>query len=833
MAQQLPYEQNAFRAVHADGAHQAPATPWNQLMEQAVHGAVSALDKAATDAVQLEDFSADQQADYHLNLIREQADTALQQRLSLPDGDDESFYEANGVLRKNKVMDFLSFYRKGADRLAGLGVTPQTREQIFWKTQNTLMGVVDNLARRGVEKQKQLAMKSLEDNYNLALSQNRWEDAAQIAEQGAENFLYSKEHGNLLAFNARKTGVRNTIPQLMINSPELVAKMKANGELDEFFSPAEQAQLMKDVLKRRDELNREAANKYTLKDGRFKKNGDPKEQSWFVQANNLLTRSGSFDRDSINFYSDVIQGKNMDENIRHMRQLMIAEAKSFDPNADPLDWEGEFKAKWSSFRIGDKQLFPDAYINEVFRKGREDYDEVMAGGIPYKKMLDNLKDQALLINRNGEAWKNIQERKNNKDEFLPGGQMYETYAESLGLSRSDDEENKVKILRKIAQAEQDARETDILEKFQTWRKTEEGKKANPLEQASKLQQFIKDATGTDLNLKKESEPINNLRQEQEASFGSFRAEHPLFLGFPTADNPIPRQVSTTLAYDAKQTEGLGLTEALLPKSMMKGVKPGKTVVEVEYDNGRVQYFTVKGACEGNSVLLSQERAYQGWDTNEVKTGRIASLTPEQGKSDLERQEEIFGQIASKDIGTAIIYSEARRDRNGNLMVYHLPKWDGGGAYEVGGVNSRYHPKEAAELKYLVEHKHYAQAERRLNEIIMEYTNPAGMLIQSARLSKGVEFIMRDVYFNSGAGGAGRVLRRALGLPGNATREQQLEELKKYRKNPRMLREKLMEARKWLYDSITQARPEKRKAYAGWMNRLSYVEGAAGRMDARV
>jgi hypothetical protein len=36
-----------------------------------------------------------------------------------------------------------------------------------------------------------------------------------------------------------------------------------------------------------------------------------------------------------------------------------------------------------------------------------------------------------------------------------------------------------------------------------------------------------------------------------------------------------------------------------------------------------------------------------------------------------------------------VYFEARRDKNGHLVVYDLPKNDGGGDYEVAGINLKY------------------------------------------------------------------------------------------------------------------------------------------------
>jgi hypothetical protein len=52
----------------------------------------------------------------------------------------------------------------------------------------------------------------------------------------------------------------------------------------------------------------------------------------------------------------------------------------------------------------------------------------------------------------------------------------------------------------------------------------------------------------------------------------------------------------------------------------------------------------------------------------------------------------------RSIAGHIINWEARRDSKGRLTVYILPEGDGGGKYEVAGINERYHPKKAAELR---------------------------------------------------------------------------------------------------------------------------------------
>ena len=107
---------------------------------------------------------------------------------------------------------------------------------------------------------------------------------------------------------------------------------------------------------------------------------------------------------------------------------------------------------------------------------------------------------------------------------------------------------------------------------------------------------------------------------------------------------------------------------------------------------------------------------------------------------------------------AIVDFEARRV-NGKLAIYHLPANDGGGAYEVAGINVRYHPVEAARLKALIEAGRYDQAEAAVVDYLLNYTKPAAGWTTDA----GVEFYLRDCVFNRGPKGAARILQRALAV----------------------------------------------------------------------
>lgn len=108
---------------------------------------------------------------------------------------------------------------------------------------------------------------------------------------------------------------------------------------------------------------------------------------------------------------------------------------------------------------------------------------------------------------------------------------------------------------------------------------------------------------------------------------------------------------------------------------------------------------------------------------------------------------------------AILEFEARRDSKGRLKVYDLDPLDGGGAYEVAGINERYHPVEAEELADLIQKGQYEQAEIRAREIILGYTDFAASWTNVA----AIESYLRDTAFNRGPRGAARILQRALGV----------------------------------------------------------------------
>lgn len=107
----------------------------------------------------------------------------------------------------------------------------------------------------------------------------------------------------------------------------------------------------------------------------------------------------------------------------------------------------------------------------------------------------------------------------------------------------------------------------------------------------------------------------------------------------------------------------------------------------------------------------------------------------------------------------IVNFEARRDKSGHLCVYNLPANDGGGRYEVAGINERYDKVAVDKLVEMINAGQYDEAESFAEEYIAENTDPAELLSDIPCL----ESYLRDIVFNRGQKGCVKTLQLALGV----------------------------------------------------------------------
>ena len=105
----------------------------------------------------------------------------------------------------------------------------------------------------------------------------------------------------------------------------------------------------------------------------------------------------------------------------------------------------------------------------------------------------------------------------------------------------------------------------------------------------------------------------------------------------------------------------------------------------------------------------------------------------------------------------ILDVEARRDSKGRLEIYPLPEGDGGGTFEVAGINDRYHPEAAKDLAALISTGQYDEAEEYASDYLFCYTHR----VNEWHPDEIIEGYLRSCAFNRGDGGAAWMFQYAL------------------------------------------------------------------------
>jgi len=118
-------------------------------------------------------------------------------------------------------------------------------------------------------------------------------------------------------------------------------------------------------------------------------------------------------------------------------------------------------------------------------------------------------------------------------------------------------------------------------------------------------------------------------------------------------------------------------------------------------------------------------------------------------------------MSYRDDIAEFIYRHEARFEDGHIAVYHPPKGDGGGDFEVAGITKRHHPFAANTLRAHIEAGNYAEAETMALAFILKFTDTIIHLLGIQRF--GPELFLRDCVFNRGETGAVKILQMALGI----------------------------------------------------------------------
>ncbi len=227
-------------------------TPHVQPMGGMLDAAVQAGLGAGEQYAELKDFGESQQAEHQRRLNDLQMRDEFESKIRLPWGAEGGFYDSEGNRREDEVNAFIIKWQEKNNKI----------HRPFWLAKNAmrekgdLMQANDALASRvdlmTLDAEAKNRKQAFQDNYDLAVEQKDWSGAHRVIERAVEAGQITRGRGDEMRLKVDKTSALLNFKNLAATNPDLAAEMINRGELDGYFSAAEQDEMMRS-LRRQDD----------------------------------------------------------------------------------------------------------------------------------------------------------------------------------------------------------------------------------------------------------------------------------------------------------------------------------------------------------------------------------------------------------------------------------------------------------------------------------------------------------------------------------------------------------------------------------------------------
>lgn len=831
---------NGAHAQLGDGATPLPTPDIGiQAARQANQRGAAALDATINQYFRIQDFGESQKIESQLRQETADFDTEFERRASLAPGSSESLYDEHGALIQSQLDNLVSQYTNNIGELRGNFITPEAG----MRSDATRQQVSDSLRLRAYGKAAELGIRRtrehFQDNYNLAITNEDYDGAGQAIADARDNGIITGEKADIMLLELRDTALlaraqkqneedpvafwnelddenspyadlpyskRLQLQRLAALSMQgfsrpFVKSVDANNAKADKASGTASSSASSGSAKKQKEIYNPAPSNITrnLHDIWRKYNGDFKDGQGKIDAMPYLAEQG---RAMITSPNDPTEA-----------EMVIALYKQFGQGED---YAKSMIKQWQSDLTRPQGFDPKTTLSHAAQVG----------------YFTRAEDAAIL------ALEQEKEKKQEDDEWTPADEARLKAAKDKRKDTADNVQSLLLANLDIWKAEQ--------------QHSNSGKELTELEIANRLWDSISayqpDKNITDNDQYRKNEKLNitqasNLHVRRMAAAQARNIDLKNELEFTNRLNEQERQQAEQMLADIKRQEEENIlrtqpVDSILPVSRDKNIP-----AQWEDDGQQAVLYVPEGWYrDGTTVgVTTPNRRYS--EAKIVAKPDCAAPTMSKAlRRQLGSMNVSYDQITvtaagakaqTKTTAELIIGNEMRRDSQGRLAIYKLPAGDGGGTHEIAGINNGSHPRQYAKLEALIKAGKHKEAEQQAKQYITQYTQPVGNILKEAGVkSSGLDYFLRDMYFNGGEYGAVRVIHRALGVPESRTfNGDTTQAIKNYLQNhtEQELLDVLKDARERLYKSIASHNPAKKKFLTGWLNRNNRAYNQAAGM----
>lgn len=844
MSRELPLYQGATPQSPQQQMQGPGFTPHVQPMGGMLDAAVQAGLGAGEQYAELKDFGASQQTEHQRRVHDQQMRKEFESRIRLSWGAEGSFYDSEGNRREDEVKAFIIKWQEKNNGIP----RPFWLEKNAMRDEGDLMQANDALASRvklmTLDAEAKNRKQAFQDNYDLAVEQEDWPGAHRVIDRAVEAGQITRARGDIMLLDLRDTALMARARKQSEEDP-----VAFWNELDDDGSPYAALPFSKRMqLQRLAALSMQGFSRSFVKSvetGNAKAKKIPgsktsttstgntkKEKEIYNPAPSNITRNlhalwrkynGDFKEgqgkiDAMPFLAEQGRAMITSPHDETEAEMVIALYKQFGQGED---YAKAMVKQWQEDLARPKGLDPKVTLSHAAQVGyftREEDAAILA--------LEQEKAQK----QEDDEWTPEDEArlKAAKDRRKAAAENAQSLLlANLDIWKNDQQYNGGKERKELTELEVANRLWDTIANYTPGNRDQVQQDSFRHQEAINItaasDNYIRKqaaAQSRNLDLKAELSVTNRLNEEERKAAEKMiadirRREEEAYRRTQPVDSIVP--VSRNKELPSQWGDDGQESILYVPEGWYaEGITVGVTTPNRRYAEAQI---VSKPDCTSPTMSKALRRQLGTMNINYDQITVTAAGTK--------------ANTAAGNTAALIFSNEARRDKQGNLSIYRLPAGDGGGTHEIAGINNGSHPAEYAKLETLVKAGKHAEAEQEAKRYIMQYTQPVGNILQTAGVtSSGIDYFLRDMYFNGGEYGAVRVIHRALGVEDSKKfNADTVEAIKNYLKThtEQQLLERLKNARERLYKSIAANNPEKRQFLSGWLNRNNRVYGQAADM----
>lgn len=228
--------------------------------QRALQNAQEFVSDVAHQYQRMKDFGEQTRLEGQMDTLATEFEQEMTKRLGFARGHELSFYNGDGTLKESSLNTFVRNYEGKFRGLKGSFVSQEEAAKFGARQQNVMRRVQGRASELLLKGQIQESRQALDAKLKLAEERKDWKGYEDAVMGGLNAGLLAPDQAELMKEKANKINLGQQFDNLAATNPDLAAEMINRGELDGYFSAAEQEQMMRSLRSHDDDRLTELIN---------------------------------------------------------------------------------------------------------------------------------------------------------------------------------------------------------------------------------------------------------------------------------------------------------------------------------------------------------------------------------------------------------------------------------------------------------------------------------------------------------------------------------------------------------------------------------------------